>query len=232
MSATIGVSRPAGDLGLTVVRAKPTDRALTWSDIRRFGFPQDDCTAEVNDFRRANRGNLMRRARKVMLAQMFDLPHFYGSLFLEKTTADGRIVDYGLASMGVVTTVGVKFICDDFNASAQDVTNMKFHGFGTGGGAEAVGNTALTTEVTNTTYVGDVRPTGSQASATVSNDATYTTVATYSPDSGTPLAITEHGIFSANATGTLLDKSLFSVVNLATGDSLQATYVLTMVAGG
>lgn len=232
MSATIGVTRPSGELRLSVTRAKPTDRTLTWEEIRRYGYPNRDASREVNAWRRANRPNLMRGLRKVMMARALDLPHFYGVLFLEKRCADGSVVDYGLASMRVVTTVGVKFIADDFNAGAQDVSNMKFHGFGTGAAAEAVGNTALATEVTNTTYVGDVRPTGSQASATVSNDATYTTVATYSPDSGTPIAVTEHGIFSASSAGTLLDKSLFSVVNLATGDSLQATYVLTLVAGG
>ncbi len=30
----------------------------------------------------------------------------------------------------------------------------------------------------------------------------------------------------------MLDRTLFSVVNLATGESLQATYDLTIVAGG
>lgn len=231
MSATIGVTAPSGDLALSVIRARPTDRPLTWEEIRRHGLPNRECTSEVNTWRRVNRSNLMRGARKVMLARTLELPHFYGALFLDKVCADGSRVGYGLASMRVVTTVGVKFIADDFNASAQDVSNMKFHGFGTTNTAEAVGNTALAAEVTNTTYVGDVRPTGSQASATVSNDATYTTVATYSPDSGTPLAIVEHGIFSASSAGTLLDRSVFSTVNLATGDSLQATYVLTLVAG-
>jgi hypothetical protein len=37
---------------------------------------------------------------------------------------------------------------------------------------------------------------------------------------------------AASAANTLLDRSVFSVVNLASGDSLQATYVLTCNSGG
>lgn len=50
------------------------------------------------------------------------------------------------------------------------------------------------------------------------------------------VAITEHGIFSQAATGggTMLDRSLFSVVNLtgSTGDGLQAAYDFTITSGG
>ena len=71
-----------------------------------------------------------------------------------------------------------------------------------------------------------------QASATVSTNATYTTVGTLTADAA--IACTEHGIFSQAATGggTLFDRSVFAVVNLANGDSLQATYVWTANAGG
>ena len=73
------------------------------------------------------------------------------------------------------------------------------------------------------------RPTGSQAHST----NTYTTVATFSPDSGGTLAVTEHGIFSANAAGTLWDRTKFTAVNVvASSDSLQSTYTLTLPSGG
>lgn len=235
MSLAIGDLRPAGDLGLQVIRGKPTNRELTLAEIRRYGRPQQGLSAEVNTWRAANWPNLLRGLRKIVPARAFKIPHFYGALWLELRRGDGRIVDYGLASLRVVTTTGVKFIADDFNAGGTDLTTMKFHGFGTATGqTEAASDTALTTEVTNTVYAGDVRPTGSQASATVSTNATYTTVATFSPDSGTsPVAVTEHGIFSANSAGTLLDRSIFSTVNLVvSSDSLQATYVLTLNSGG
>ena len=43
-------------------------------------------------------------------------------------------------------------------------------------------------------------------------------------------AIVEHGIFSQAATGggTLLDRSVFSAINVASGDSIQFTYDLTL----
>jgi len=146
---------------------------------------------------------------------------------------DGTIteIDYGVVGRKMVTTVGVNFIVDAFQ-NITEPENMKYHGFGTGGAAEAVGNTALTTEET-TQYVSDNnRPTGSTTEGASAN--IYRTVGTYSPDSGGTRAITEHGIFdqASNAGGVLLDRTLFSVVNLvAAADSLQATYELTFTAG-
>jgi hypothetical protein len=230
MSLSMGVSAPAGAIGLRLL--KPTHRELTIPEIRRYGMPQRGLSPEVNAWRAANRPHLWRGLRKVLAARALKLPHMYGVLFLEVLRGDGRIVDLGLTSMRVVTTVGVKFICDDLNNSTTDCSLFKFHGFGTGTNAEAVGDAALQTELT-TQYASDsTRPTGSQASATVSTNATYTTVATLSPDSGGTIAITEHGIFSATSAGTLLDRSVFSAVNLVAGsDSLQATYVYTLNAG-
>jgi hypothetical protein len=79
----------------------------------------------------------------------------------------------------------------------------------------------------------NVRPTGSQTENAAN---IYRTVATYSPDSGTnPRPITEHGLFSQAATGggVMLDRSVFSAVNLVpSADSLQATYDFTINSGG
>jgi hypothetical protein len=241
-----GASRPTGSLGLTVIRgdgarqAVPAgplidypSRQLSIAEIGYHGMPRRGLPESVNAWRKANQRNLRRGVRKILIARAFGIPHMYGQLFLTVMRGDGTVEELGLAGMRMITTVGVRFICDDMNNNTTDVSTLKFHGFGTGAGAEAVGNTALSTEETTQYVVDNTRPTGSQASATVSNDATYTTVGTYSPDSGTnPRPITEHGIFSAASAGTLLDKTLFSVVNLVpAADSLQATYVFTEVAG-
>jgi hypothetical protein len=230
-------TRPAGTLDLQVVRARPEpaqwpERELSVAEIGRHGMPRRDLPAEVNAWRRANRPHLARGLRTVLLARTLRLPHFYGQLFLTVIRADGTVENLGLASLRLVTTTGVRFVCDDFNASGTDVSNMKFHGIGTGATAEAVGDTALQTEITTQYSTDNVRPTGTQASATVSTNATYTTVGTVTVDA--TVAATEHGILSQAATGggTLLDRSVFSVVNLASGDSLQATYVLTINSGG
>jgi hypothetical protein len=46
--------------------------------------------------------------------------------------------------------------------------------------------------------------------------------------------VTEHGILSdaTVASGVLWDRSTFSVINLANGDSLESTYDMTATAGG
>lgn len=134
--------------------------------------------------------------------------------------------DLGELGHHVVTTVGAGFIVDAFQGLVEPEL-MKFHGLGTGSGAEAVGDTALGTELT-TEYTSNVRATGTttEASATV-----YQTVATNTLD-GTPgAALREHGIFSANAAGVLLDRTVFAAVNLVSGDAFQSTYNLTFSPG-
>jgi hypothetical protein len=154
----------------------------------------------------------------------------YGELRGAVLHADGTVTDYGLLGRRVITTAGVAFVASAFDNTVEPEL-LKFHGFGTGTTAEAIGDTALVTELTTQYATDNTRPTGSQAHAT----NTYTTVATLSPDTGGTLAITEHGIFSQAATGggTLLDRTVFAAVNLVAGsDSLAATYILSFPSGG
>ena len=140
------------------------------------------------------------------------------------------VEEYGVVSRRVVTTAGVNYIANDFNdaASSADVSNFDYHGLGTGTNAEAVGDTTLQTELT-TEYTGNVRATGTPSTPSAN---VYRSVGTNTMDSGTP-AVTEHGLFSASSSGTLLDRSIFSAINLvgANGDSLQSTYSITFTAG-
>lgn len=153
----------------------------------------------------------------------------YGELRAIVLHADGTATDYGLLGRKLVTAAGVNYIAADFAGGASDIADFKFHGFGTGTGSESTANTTLGTELTTEYATNSTRPTGSQSAST----NTYTTVATLSPDSGGTLAITEHGIFSAPSSGTLLDRTVFSAVNLvASADSLQTTYALTLPSGG
>lgn len=139
--------------------------------------------------------------------------------------------DYGVVSRKVVTTAGVGYIVDAFQ-NLTELENMKFHGIGTGTTAEAVGDTALVTELTTEYNPNSTRATGTTTEAAAN---IYQTVATNTLDSGTP-AVTEHGIFTQAATGggTLLDRSVFAAVNLtgANGDGIQTDYRFTVTAGG
>lgn len=152
-----------------------------------------------------------------------------GHLWLAKVDLEGRQQDFGLASCRVVTTAGVNYIVDAFQ-NLVEPENLRYHGIGTGTNAEAVGNTALQTELTTQYQTDNTRPTGTTGEQ-AGNANVYETTATITVDAS--VAITEHGIFSQAATGggTLLDRSVFAAVNLASGESLQATYQLTFTAG-
>lgn len=152
-----------------------------------------------------------------------------GRLYLSVLRADGRVEHLGLVSTKVVTNAGVTFLRDDWNNNAQDLTTLNFHGIGTGAAAENVTDTALGTESTTALNPASTRATGTRSTP---SSNVYRTVGTLT--AGSAIAATEHGIFSQAATGggTLWDRSLFSVVNLGIGDSLQATYDATLSAGG
>ena len=233
-----GETRPSGELGIRVIRAGDPDvpwpirEPMSFDEMCYWGMPRKGLSDEVNEWRRANRPNIARGLRKILPARALKLAHLYGSLFLTHIRADGERVDLGLASLRVITSAGVVYLAADMAGGANDINLFKFHGIGTGTTAEAVGNTALVTESTTALNPDSTRATGSQASAASGNDATYTSVGTLTVDA--TAAITEHGIFTQAATGggTLWDRSVFTAVNLASGDSIQTTYVATFAAGG
>lgn len=137
-------------------------------------------------------------------------------------------IDHGIVSRKVVTDTGVAFLVDAFQ-NLTEIENLKFHAIGTGTNAEAVGNTALQTELTTQYSTDNTRATGS----TTENAANiYRTVGTNQVDAA--VSITEHGIMSQAATGggTCWDRSVFTAVALAINDSLQSTYDLTCNSGG
>lgn len=138
-----------------------------------------------------------------------------------KLIRGGKTIDLGILSRRVVTTAGVNFIRDDFNGGTTDITNMNWHAAGTGTNAEAIGDTALQTDS------GVARVSGAQSAPAAKQYRTTATLAFT-----TTLAITEHGIFSASSAGTLLDRSVFSAINVVNGDSIQFQYTLTISDGG
>jgi len=238
-----GISQPVGGLGLAVRRrggelelyghngriAPPwPGTELSMRQIAHYGLPRRGLDPRVNAWRASNVRNLLRGVRRVLAARALRLPTFYGQLFLTHVRADGDVLDLGLASMRVVTTAGVGYIVDAFQ-NIVELENMKYHGIGTGNTAEASGDTALVTESTTALNPDSTRATGSTTEGASAN--IYRTVGTLTADA--TIAAVEHGVFSQAATGggVLLDRSVFSVVNLASGDSLQATYELTLPAG-
>ena len=135
----------------------------------------------------------------------------------------GRRVALGTVGRRVVTNAGVAYMAQDFNAATggADVSNFNYHDSGTGTNAENVTDTALQTAA------GPARVAGTQSNPA---GGQYRTVATITY-AGTQ-AITEHGLFSASTVGTLWDRTVFSAINVNSGDSIQFTYTLTCNAGG
>lgn len=196
-----------------------------WKTIKE-GLPSLSANKEINLWRASNLLNFWRGVRRVLVARLFNLSNFYGTVYAKVIKANGEIIDYGLVSMRVVTDAGVGYIVDAFQNSVE-LENMKYHGFGTGTTNEAASQTALVTELTTEYATDNTRPTGTTTEGATAN--IYRTVATLSPDAS--CAITEHGIFSASSSGVLLDRSKFSAINLVSGDSLQVTYELTFTSG-
>jgi hypothetical protein len=150
---------------------------------------------------------------------------YLGELRAVLIRSNGEEINLGLLSRRVVTTAGVNYMRDDFNAATggADITNFNFHDSGTGVGAEAIGDTTLGTQAGPTT-----RATGTQSSPASKQYRSIGTIAY----TGT-LAITEHGLFSQAAQGgTLWDRSVFTAINVVNGDSIQFTYTLTINDNG
>lgn len=125
-------------------------------------------------------------------------------------------------SRKVITSTGVTFLRDDWNANTKDITNMNAHGNGTGTVAESSTDTALGTEVETRVSGTKTTPAGNQLQTQATISITNTR------------AITEHGIFDSTTTAgsTLWDRSVFTAINVVNLDSIQYTYVCTISAGG
>jgi len=134
---------------------------------------------------------------------------------------DGSRVNYGVLSRRVVTTAFVTFMVDQMQTDTTAWGDMKYHASGVGATAENVANTDMETAD------GESRVAGSQTEGAAN---VYVSVGTISYTS--TKAITEHGLFNASTGPTLLDRSVFSAVNVVSGDSVQYTYSLTVNSGG
>lgn len=143
--------------------------------------------------------------------------------------ADGRRIDYGIVGRRVVTTAGVNFLVDAFQNSVE-IELFNYHAIGTGSTAEAVGDTALVTELTTEYTPDNTRATGTQGEGATAN--IYQSVG-LNTLSGAGASLREHGLMSQAATGggTLWDRTVYALITLNDGDALQSTYEVTFTAG-
>ena len=185
----------------------------------------------TNNWRRRNFANLWPELSRIMLNQALGIRSFVtGVLTVAHRDPNGdMLLSPSLASLRVVTNVGVGKIVDAFDVGVgYTLSNFNYHGIGTGAVAEAVGDTALGTELTTEYNPNSTRATGTQSQPSAN---VYRSLGTNAVDAA--VAITEHGLLSQAATGggDLWDRSVFAVINLSSGDSLQTTYDATFPAG-
>lgn len=161
------------------------------------------------------------------LTALTGIPTITSELAVQVIRRDGRRINYGVVSRRVVTNNGVAYIVDAWQNSVE-LENMKYHGCGTGTTAEAAGDSALVTESTTALNPDSTRATGTQTEPGT-NQLTSTGVVTFDNSA----AITEHGLFSAATTGTgvLFDRSVFSAINVVSGDSISFAYTVSFSSG-
>lgn len=164
----------------------------------------------------------------VLLSKVTGIPTITSNLQARFVRKDGKVINFGVVSRRVVTTAGVTFLCADWNTGTNDITTLNYHGCGTGTTAEAIGDTALVTECTTALNPDSTRATGTKSNPSGNQ---LQTVGTVTFDASA--AVAEHGIFTQAATGggTLWDRSQFSAINVASGDSIQFTYTVTFNGG-
>ena len=114
----------------------------------------------------------------------------------------------------LVVTAGKNLVA----SRLKDTTDgaMSHMAVGTGTTAAAAGDTALGTEADRQALT---------STTVTNNEVAY--VATFGAGDGTG-AITEAGLFNASSAGTMLCRTVFSVVNKAADDSMTITWTVTV----
>jgi len=127
---------------------------------------------------------------------------------------------YGFTMKGanLVTSAGQAGVASRINGAGSEAA-FTYIAIGTGTTAAVVGDTTLETEIT-TGGGARAAATASRTTTDVTND-TARLVLTFNFTS--TFAVTEAGALNAASSGVLLNRQVFSAVNVVNGDSLQVT---------
>lgn len=116
----------------------------------------------------------------------------------------------------LIVDTGLNFICDRMK---DDETAMTHMALGSGSTAAAAGDTTLGSQLGSREAL--------DSSTVTNNEIVY--VASFEAGDATG-AVTEAGIFNASTGGTMLCRTVFSVVNKAADDTLSVTWTITLSA--
>ncbi len=137
-----------------------------------------------------------------------------GELTITVTNADGDVTQKVTVPNLVVTT-GKNAIASRMKNNDTVMSHMEL---GTGTTSAAAGNTAMETVISGSRVA--------LSSTTVTNNA-VAYVASFPAGTGTG-AVTEAGIFNASSGGTMLCRTVFSVINKGANDVLGITWTITV----
>lgn len=220
----MSTTAPKGSLAMRKVPAPPLDL----STVRDHSFARPGLPAEVNAWRNENGPAVERAIHDLESSRRGQGPKFLGALWAKVRRAGEPDLDLGLVSGRVVTNAGMAYLVDAFQ-NLTEVELFRYHGIGTGTAGESPSDTALGTEATTQYTTNNTRPTGTITEGSGTN--IFETVATVTVKAS--IAVTEHGIFTQAGVpgGTLLDRSVFAAINLASGEGVVFTYDLVFPSG-
>ena len=138
-----------------------------------------------------------------------------GDVALVLRDKDGNVKDERNIKNLIVDS-GLNFICDRMK---NDETAMTHMALGSGSTAAAAGDTSLGSQLGSREAL--------DSDTVSSNTITYTSSFEAGDATG---AVTEAGIFNAASGGTMLCRTVFSVVNKGADDSLSVTWTITLTA--
>jgi hypothetical protein len=142
-----------------------------------------------------------------------DQPKATGRLLIEIFGEDGSLKE-AVEIKNLVVDTGKDYIASRMKDATATV--MSHMAVGTDNTAAAAGQTALIAEVARVALT---------STTVVSNVVTY--IATFAAGTGTG-ALTEAGIFNASTAGTMLCRTVFSVINKGALDSMTITWTVTL----
>ena len=138
-----------------------------------------------------------------------------GDVALVLRDKDGNVKDERKIENLIVDT-GLNFICDRMK---DDETAMTHMALGSGSTAAAANDTTLGSQLGSREAL--------DSSTVTNNQIVY--VASFEAGDATG-AVTEAGIFNASTGGTMLCRTVFSVVNKASDDTLTVNWTITLTA--
>ncbi len=136
-----------------------------------------------------------------------------GDLKIVLTDENGQI-KHEQEIKNLVVTTGKNFIASRMKDTTD--TAMSHMAIGSGTTAAAVGDTALETQLGRVSLT---------STTVTTNNVAY--VATFPAGTGTG-AVTEAGLFNASSGGTMLCRTVFSVINKGSADTLGITWTVTV----